>query len=112
FGFTSYAVRLMKDVYFLDWVVSAGDELALKQHIGHIETSKAESDLFAPVAGRLIGFNQELLRDPSPINTATYEGGWLFEMEGDAAGTLTVAEYHAFLESGWENTQRLLKGQV
>jgi glycine cleavage system H protein len=112
FGFTSYAVRLMKDVYFLDWTVSAGDALALKQQIGHIETSKAESDLFAPMTGKLLAFNQELLNDPSPINTATYEGGWLFEMEGDVSPLMTVAEYYKFLEAGWENTQRILKGQV
>jgi glycine cleavage system H protein len=112
FGFTSYAVRLMKDVYFLDWSVSAGDALAAKQEIGHIETSKAESDLFAPIAGKLLAFNVELLKDPSAINVDNYGAGWLFEMEGDAAGTMTVAEYYAFLEAGWENTQRLLKGHM
>ena len=112
FGFTSYAVRLMQDVYFLDWSLSDGDAVHLLQEIGHIETSKAESDLFAPIAGKLAAFNQELLNDPSPINTATYEGGWLFEMEGDVAATLSVAEYYQFLEAGWENTQRILKGQV
>ena len=96
----------------MDWTVSAGDALQLKQQIGHIETSKAESDLFAPLAGRLVAFNQELLNDPSPINTDTYGAGWLFEMEGDAGATMTVAEYYQFLEAGWENTQRILKGQV
>src|SRR5262249_22274567 len=112
FGFTSYAVRLMKDVYFLDWAVNEGDTLALKQLIGHIETSKAESDLFAPIAGRLPDLNKELVKDPTAINTDPYGAGWLFEMEGDAAGTLTAEEYHRFLEAGWENTQRILKGQV
>jgi glycine cleavage system H protein len=112
FGFTAYAVRLMKDVYFLDWSVSAGDALTLKQEIGHIETSKAESDLFAPIAGTLLRFNQELLDDPSPINTDTYGAGWLFEMAGDAAATMSVTEYQQFLEAGWENTQRMLKGHV
>src|ERR1700730_16847103 len=61
FGFTSYAVRLMQDVYFLDWEVNAGDAIALKQKIGHIETSKALSDLFAPIAGTLARFNADLL---------------------------------------------------
>ena len=49
FGFTAYAMRLMQDVYFLDWQVNAGDVLQAKQLIGHIETSKAMSDLFAPL---------------------------------------------------------------
>ena len=112
FGFTSYAVRLMKDVYFLDWSVDAGALLALKQHIGHIETSKAQSDLFAPTGGTLVQFNLELLRDPSGINVDNYGQGWLFDMEGDASTTMTVAEYHQFLEAGWETTQRILKGHV
>src|SRR3974377_1630710 len=67
FGFTSYAIRLMQDVYFLDWSISAGDPVTLLQEIGHIETSKAESDLFAPLNGTLHAFNQALLDDPSAI---------------------------------------------
>src|SRR5262245_62458037 len=72
FGFTSYAVRLMQDVYFLEWTQSAGDAVTHLQQIGHIETSKAVSDLFAPVAGKLAAFNQELLNDPSSINVDGY----------------------------------------
>jgi glycine cleavage system H protein len=111
FGFTSYAVRLMQDVYFLDWSISAGDGVTLLQEIGHIETSKAESDLFAPIAGKLLAFNQELLKDPTPINVDNYGAGWLFEMEG-TGDTMSVTEYYQFLEAGWENTQRLLKGHM
>jgi glycine cleavage system H protein len=112
FGFTAYAVRLMQDVYFLDWQVNPGDAVALKQQIGHIETSKAVADLYAPVAGTLVAFNAELLNDPSAINVDNYGAGWLFEMDGDAAGTMGVAEYEQFLAAGWENTQRLLKGHM
>ena len=46
FGFSSYAVRLMQDVYFLDWVVNEGDQIKHLEQIGHIETSKAVADLF------------------------------------------------------------------
>ena len=112
FGFTSYAIRLMQDVYFLDWVVSPGDAVKHLQQIGHIETSKAVADLFAPISGTVVGFNQELLHDPSPINIDNYGAGWLFDMEGDAAPTLNVAEYYQFLDANWEKTQRLLKGHM
>src|SRR5713101_7743896 len=97
FGFTSYAVRLMQDVYFLDWQVSAGDVVQNSQQIGHIETSKAVSDLFAPISGTIAAFNAALLDDPSAINVDKHGAGWLFEMDGDAAGTMTVAEYYEFL---------------
>src|SRR5437764_2465414 len=82
FGFTAYAIRLMQDVYFLDWQVSAGDAVELLQPIGHIETSKAVSDLFAPTAGDITVFNPALLDDPSGINVDGYGAGWLFEMTG------------------------------
>jgi glycine cleavage system H protein len=112
FGFTSYAIRLMQDVYFLDWCVSPGAELALKQQVGNIETSKAVSDLFAPMAGNLTAINQEVLKDPSQINVDGYGRGWLFEMSGETAGTMDVNEYHEFLNKNWDQTQRILKGQM
>ena len=112
FGFTSYAMRLMQDVYFLDWSVNVGDTIALKQEIGNIETSKATSDLFAPIAGVITDINTELLKDPSGINVSPYEQGWLFEMTGDITHTLDVHGYHAHLTATWENTQRILKGQM
>jgi glycine cleavage system H protein len=112
FGFTTYAVRLMQDVYFLDWEVSPGDALALKQKIGHIETSKAMSDLFTPMAGTLTRFNPDLLNDPSAINVDMYGNGWLFEMTGGEADTLSAQEYHDFLAAGWEKTQNMLKGHM
>ena len=112
FGFSAYAVRLMQDVYFLDWCVDAGAVLAMKQQIGNIETSKAVSDLFTPIAGTVQRFNAELLKDPSGINVDNYGGGWLFEMAGDTAELMDVQGYYQFLDAGWENTQRILKGQI
>jgi glycine cleavage system H protein len=113
FGFTSYAVRLMQDVYFLDWSISAGDSVTLLQEIGHIETSKAESDLFAPLAGTLVEFNQALLADPSGINVDGYGAGWLFDLKPDDRGLLMdVSDYHQYLSDNWEKTQRLIKGKI
>jgi|SRR5262245_5121228 len=112
FGFTAYAIRLMQDVYFLDWCVNVGDVLAVKQQVGNIETSKAVSDLFAPIAGKLTAFNQDVLKDPSHINVDGYGRGWLFEMAGDLDTTLDVHAYRAFLAANWDQTQRILKGQM
>src|SRR5207302_16473 len=97
FGFTTYAVRLMQDVYFLDWHVSTGDALSQLQEMGHIETSKATADLFSPIAGTLLGFNADLLKDPSGINVDCHRDGWLFELAGDSTGLMSPEEYHKFL---------------
>jgi glycine cleavage system H protein len=111
-GFSSYAVRLMQDVYFLEWRTDPG-LVTLKQEIGYIETQKATSGLYAPLPGRILRFNPELLADPSGINADPYGAGWLFEMDADPGEyALDVTGYFVHLEAGWEATQRMLKGQV
>jgi glycine cleavage system H protein len=115
FGFSAYAVRLLQDVYFLDWTVDAGVSLREKQEIGNIESKKAESSLYSPVAGTLQQFNGELLSDPSAINVDKYGNGWLFEMQpADPANVplLTPQEYLLHLAAVWEVTQRTIKGQM
>jgi glycine cleavage system H protein len=111
-GFTAYAVRLLQDVYFLEWCVDEGSELRQRQQIGAIESKKAESDLFAPMAGRLTRFNEQLLEDPSAINVDKYGDGWLFEMAADDAELLSPAGYLEHLAAVWEVTQRTIKGQL
>lgn len=112
FGFASYAVRLLQDVYFLEWSVDEGTPLAQRQEIGNIESKKAESALYAPIPGVLIRFNRELLKDPSAINVDRYGAGWLFEMAGEGTGLLQPDGYIRHLESVWEVTQRTIKGQL
>jgi glycine cleavage system H protein len=114
FGFSAYAVRLLQDVYFLDWSVDAGVDLTEKQEMGSIESKKAESSLYSPLAGRLTSFNEELLSDPSTINVDKYERGWLFELvpANGSLPLLTPAEYLQHLAAVWEVTQRTIKGQM
>jgi len=112
FGFTAYAVRLLQDVYFLDWTVDAGTTLTEKQEIGQIESKKAESSLYAPLAGQLIRFNEELLSDPSAINLDKYGDGWLFEIEPSTDSLLDPPGYIEHLTGVWEIAQRTIKGQM
>ena len=81
FGFSAYAVRLLQDVYFLDWEFDAPVELTSGKEFGSIESKKAESSLYSPLTGKLVRFNETLMEDPSAINTDKYGDGWLFEME-------------------------------
>lgn len=111
-GFTSYAIRLMQDVYFLEWKFDAPRTVALKEEIGFIESSKAQSELYAPLAGTIESFNALLLNDPSAINTDGYGDGWLFAMAADPVGTFSPEEYYQYLESAWATAQRILKNQV
>lgn len=110
-GFTSYSVRLLQDVYFLNWSIDPETRVRAKQEIGEIESSKAVSSLYAPADGRVTVFNEKLLSDPSLINTDNYDGGWLYEFE-TSAPLLSPAAYVELLEAGWEKTQRTIKGQM
>jgi glycine cleavage system H protein len=110
-GFTSYSVRLLQDVYFLNWTIDPDTTVREKQEIGEIESSKAVSTLYAPFAGRVVAFNEKLLNDPSAINTDNYGGGWLYEFETDVE-SLSPEQYIEHLASGWEATQRMIKGQM
>lgn len=112
FGFTAYAVRLLQDVYFLDWMIEPPAPVSHRQEIGSIESKKAESALYAPLAGTLEVFNEALLSDPSTINVDKYGGGWLFEMQASGDELMTAREYVGFLESVWEKTQQTIKGQL
>lgn len=115
FGLSEYAVRLLQDVYFLDWTVDAGIGLTLRQMIGSIESKKAESDLYSPVAGKLVAVNEEVLEEPSLINADPYGQGWLIRIWclPDAESELMSAErYAAHLEEAWVVAQRTIKGQA
>ena len=127
FGFTAYAVRLLQDVYFLDWLLESPVNLDRKQEIGSIESKKAESALYSPIAGELTRFNDQLMEDPSSINVDKYDKGWLFEIRPtqqptidaepeneDAQHTalLSAQAYVDLLDAVWEKTQRTIKGQM
>ena len=112
FGFSAYAVRLLQDVYFLDWTIDPQTDVLPQQEIGAIESSKAESELYAPVAGRLTRFNTQVVSDPALINVDKYDRGWLFEIDGQGDALMTPEQYIKHLEAVWEITQRTIKGQL
>jgi glycine cleavage system H protein len=112
FGFSAYAVRLLQDVYFLDWTIDESTPLKERQPIGNIESSKAESELYAPVEGTLVEFNQELLTDPSGVNVDKYGRGWLFSMQSAGKTLLSPEQYLVHLEAAWKVAERTIKGQM
>ena len=113
FGFTAYSVRLLQDVYFLDWEFDAPKSLSKSDEIGAVESKKAESSLYSPLSGTLTEFNADLLDDPSAINLDKYGNGWLFEIEADdQSALLTPPQYVELLAEVWDKTQKTIKGQL
>jgi len=111
-GLTAYAVRLLQDVYFLDLVVEADMPVKLRQEIGSIESKKAESSLYSPLAGQITVVNDQLLQDPTAINLDKYGAGWFFELKSEDAILLSPTDYIEHLKAAWEVAQRTIKGQA
>ena len=115
FGLSAYAVRLLQDVYFLDWEAEPPAKLQSRQMIGSIESKKAESDLYSPLAGTLLSINENVLADPSLINADPYGAGWMIELsaESEHADVLLDPDaYRDHLSEAWEVAQRTIKGQA
>jgi glycine cleavage system H protein len=111
-GFSAYAIRLMQDVYFLEWTFDAPRTVVAKEEIGFLESSKAQSSLYAPIAGTIERFNKTLLDDPSGINVDGYGDGWLFELTTDDEPPFDAPGYCDHLAATWDATQRIIKKQV
>jgi len=113
FGLTSYAVRLLQDVYFLEWLLEPPARLVSRQHIGSIESKKAESDLFSPCHGELVELNSMVLEDPSLINADPYGDGWMLAIRIDGESSLlSPKDYRIHLEKAWDVAQKTIKGQA
>lgn len=98
-GITSHAANALGDVVFVQ-LPDLGATVTAGEACGELESTKSVSDLYAPVSGEVTEVNQEAADDPSLVNTAPFEGGWLFKVRpsGDTADLLSSAEYDAFIE--------------
>ena len=101
-GITDHAQDAMGDLVYVELpevgqVVAAGDEA------GVVESVKAASDIYAPVSGEIVEINEALEDEPELVNSAPYEGGWLFKIklsdEAELEGMLTADQYQAQIDS-------------
>jgi glycine cleavage system H protein len=101
-GITDHAQEALGDVVFVD-LPEAGREVAAGEAVAVVESVKAASDVYAPLAGRILESNAKLTEDPALVNSAATGEGWFFKLEGvDAAAVAALmdeAAYKAFLET-------------
>ncbi|MFJ3904653.1 glycine cleavage system protein GcvH [Streptomyces sp. NPDC090025] len=96
-GITEHAANALGDVVFVQ-LPEVGDTVTAGESCGELESTKSVSDLYAPVTGEVVEANQDVVDDPSLVNTAPFEAGWLFKVRiSDEPGDLLSAdEYTAF----------------
>ena len=96
-GVTDHAQEALGDVVFLE-LPEAGREVTAGEAIAVIESVKAASDIYAPVAGVIITSNQEAVDAPESVNADAY-AAWLFKIKpanaADVNALLDAAGYEA-----------------
>ena len=99
-GITDYAQGQLGDVVFLE-LPPVGRELETGDTVGVIESVKAASDLYSPVAGSVVEVNQSLNDNPEMVNQDPFGKGWLMKvrLNGDLSeGLLDEGGYRAMTE--------------
>ena len=86
-GITSFAQGELGDIVFID-VDTQGEELENEEVFGTIEAVKTVSDLFMPVSGEVIEFNEDLEDTPELINSDPYSDGWIIKVSISDASEL------------------------
>jgi glycine cleavage system H protein len=79
-GITDFAQSQLGDVVFLE-LPAAGRKLAVHESFGVVESVKAASDLYSPVAGRITEVNDKLAAHPELNNSDPYGDGWILKLE-------------------------------
>lgn len=85
-GITDYAQDQLGDIVFVE-LPEIGKPLEIRDVLGAIESVKAVSDLYAPVAGTIVEVNRQLEDKPEIVNEDCYGDGWMcvIEIAGDDA---------------------------
>ena len=79
-GVTDYAQRELGDIVYVD-VDTLDQELNTDDVFGSVEAVKTVSDLYMPVAGKIIEINKELENSPELLNKSPYKDGWIVKVQ-------------------------------
>ena len=99
-GITDYAQSQLGDIVFVE-CETVGDALEAGETFGTIEAVKTVSDLYLPVAGEVLEFNEELEGEPELVNKDPYGKGWIVKIkisdETEVDGLLSADAYKAII---------------
>jgi glycine cleavage system H protein len=96
-GITEFAANALGDVVYAQ-LPAVGDTVTAGESCGELESTKSVSDLYSPVNGEVVEANQDVVDDPALVNSAPFEGGWLFKVRvaGEPEDLMSADEYTAF----------------
>ncbi len=95
-GITEFAQGELGDIVFVE-IETEDEDLEKEEVFGTIEAVKTVSDLYMPVAGKVIEVNEELEDQPDLVNKEPYEGGWMIKIKvanpAELEGLLSADQY-------------------
>ena len=101
-GITDYAQNSLGDVVYVE-LPKAGDEFAANEPFGSVESVKAVSEVFTPIAGSVVAINESLADEPESVHSDPYGAGWMIRLKmsnpGAVDSLLTAAEYEDFTKA-------------
>lgn len=99
-GITDYAQRELGDVVYVE-LPQVGKEVAKGDEVAVLESTKAASDIYTPLSGKIIAVNEALAESPELINSAAESEGWIFKLapsnRAEMEELLTPEQYNAGL---------------
>ena len=98
-GISDYAQDQLGDVVFVE-LPEVGATIDAGGELGTMESVKAVSEFYAPVAGEVVAVNERLQDEPELVNASPFGEGWLVRLaaSGQEGDLMTAAEYEQFLE--------------
>lgn len=104
-GITDYAQDSLGEIVYIE-LPSEGDEITKGDPFGAVESTKAVSDLYAPVSGDVVEVNDVLLDSPEIINGDPYGEGWMIKVRpydpGELKDLMDFEEYAEYVEKEME----------
>ncbi|CAL9417902.1 Glycine cleavage system H protein [Streptomyces sp. enrichment culture] len=96
-GITEHAANALGDVVFVE-LPEVGRTVSAGETCGELESTKSVSDLYSPVSGEVTEINEDVVENPSLVNSEPFEGGWLFKVRvsEEPSDLLSADEYTAF----------------
>ena len=101
-GITYHAQNSLGDVVYVE-LPKPGEEFAANEPFGQVESVKAVSEVFTPVAGVISSINESLADEPEKVNSDPYGDGWMIRIKmsnpGEVDSMLSAAEYEDFTKA-------------
>ena len=98
-GITKHAAEMLGDIVFVE-LPKNGSSVEKNGNAGVIESTKAASDVYAPVSGQVIECNQSIVDDPSKINLDPENQAWFFKLKikdkSEMNSLMNKEEYNKF----------------